>query len=266
MSFWKKLFVSNKVEGNELINSPELEKMMWASKKNCWAAALWLSVKILKIDPVSITAKDIFEKSFANTSVGMVILSDENQKKMEFVTNLLKQRRMSLKEANIVADSMVSVFYVKFLTERVHPMLDRFNKGEIIKHRRIEDSDLDTAKDLANSLWNVILPGQKIKIKWEPIYGSESELVITKNITSFKNALATMLLANYPADWQKTCKQIQEHLKDDNEIVAAFEALKNENYTDNEFKKQRDNFEITFAKEIAQMLQIQNLREPIINL
>ena len=111
--------------------------MIWASKKNCWAATLWLSVKILKTDPELITAKDIFEKSFANTSVGMAVLSDENQKKMEFVTNLLKQRRMSLKEAGKLASIIVNKLRMANLPEKTFlTLLQEINSIEEIPKKK----------------------------------------------------------------------------------------------------------------------------------
>jgi len=161
---------------------------------------------------------------------------------------------------------MVSVFYLDWLQKEYGPLLERFNKGDILQDPKLIDSDLKSAREMALALGNEPLPGQETPVRWKSRLSPEADSLYASGIAAQKEALAILLQASSSSDWSNTCQRLWRLWREapnQQEIAAMFEQMASEQLVDTEFQKYRDKFEQVFARNAAQLIWARNLlREP----
>lgn len=215
-----------------------LQKADDMAAKNCWCAALWWATKTLELDPDYQSARELFTKAFANTTVGFAAILARNKENWPSATKLLKKRNLDQEHAKFVADVMISILYLELIQKLYHPLLERFNKRDIQEAARIPDADLKSAREMALAIGDELLPGQETLVRWKSLLSSEADSFFTSGIATQKETLVIILQANSPLDWSNTCQRLHKlwaKVPNEQKMTAMFEQMGGEQIGDTEF-------------------------------
>lgn len=250
----------------QTIPTEALGKAQIMASKNCWQAALWWTTKALELDPHSLVAKELFIQGVANTFLGLAKII-VNNKKASDTARLLKHGHMSRQDIEVVADHWISVYYAEQLQEEYSSFLDRFKKGKT-QEGIISDSDLKSARELASSVGDELLPGQDTLTRWKSVVNPNADSFLASQISAQRETLIILLQAHSPSDWSNTCQKIYTLWKNDpvesaRELALQFKNRGSDVLDDTEFRKYRDEFQLLHARNAAKLIHACNiLREP----
>jgi len=266
MKFLHDLF--GKKQKADAPTSKEIQQAQVMASKNCWHAALWWTTKALELNPDSPAARELFTQGVANTFLGVAKIIVRNKEESPYATKLLEQRHMSQQDAQAVAEWMISVYYAEQLQEKYGLFIERFNRGDIKRASRLLGSDLESAREMALSVGDELLPGQDAPVRWKSIMNPQADSFLASQISAHRETLITLLGMNSPSDWSNTCQKIYALWKDDpvesaRELATRFRRMASDQLDNVEFRKRRDEFEQVFARNAAASIWTRNLiREP----
>lgn len=244
----------------------ELAHARQLAKECAWCSALWHVTQALTADPSSGEAIGLFQTALANAGVGMVVIMSRNDKARQRCGGLLSRRDMNPAEAREVADHMVSVFYLAAVQNSVDELLKRFNAGYFRTVKALSKSDLETAAYMASALADEMLPGQKAKPAWVSLVGPEGDALTDSGITANMESLIVLLQTSNPQQWSESCMRISRIWREVGEyeqMVRNFAESAADSLNQAELAQYRDQFEIAFARNAADMKHMRNiLRKP----